>query len=111
MKNPIAHINLISRHNIADEYSVMIEALNAIPNPFPGIIRQVFCDSKACACYEITITENASARQGKLAADAFHTALLNGKQRGHNGIAIVHHHKTIGHLPPWWAGDIGEGGC
>ena len=101
-------IQISSRYNKIFELDAMCAMVNAIPPELCGNVRQIFCDSQACALYEVAVR-----RWDPFAMEAIchalHMAAVQ-SSRGHNGIHVNADDKPHGwsvHLDPWW-GEEGD---
>jgi hypothetical protein len=85
-------VNITSRYQKADELELMRAVILALPSPFCGMVKSIWCDSKACCCYSVVLREWLSSRAFSSAAEiigsCLETTLKSMRPFGHNGIDI-----------------------
>ncbi|RED25553.1 hypothetical protein BJ123_13121 [Rhodopseudomonas thermotolerans] len=95
-------VMLSSRCDKADEYRTMSRMVESVDAPLRRIISDIWCDSKANACYSVTLNP-CTAKDARVIADQLDAACMK-QGGGHNGISIS---GSQGHIEvdPHWAGD------
>ena len=108
-QKPITHrgVLLSSRHDLAEEILVMQRIVDALPADMARRIETIFCDSKACAVYSITV-EN-----GLWHPDLQWTIneVILATSGGHNGVYFDGDAPSGIDLDPDWLGDFEASGA
>lgn len=94
-------IMLSSRYSKAGEYEEMMRIIDSLKPITPRIISQIWCDSKAQACYSITLNDDVTREE----AEFLYSDLSEGLERshiGHNGITIEGPNSQGLDLDPDW---------
>lgn len=98
-------IDISSRYDKAHELEVMAYAVKEMPESARGLIASIFCDSKAQACYSLTL-KPCSRSQAELVARDFERVVLE-KSSGHNGIDVSGATGSSFYLDPNWSFEDG----
>lgn len=92
----VSGVMLSSRYDKADEYKEMKRMVEAVPTALRQKIQQIWCDSKANACYSVTL--DACSKTEAVSIGNF----LQSGSRGHNGIWIDGQKGSGLVLDPYW---------
>jgi len=96
-------VNLSSRYGKARELELMARVVKALPVEYVGLIRSIWCDSKACACYAVSLNGCTSEQSVMLAEQLDHWFCEFSS--GHNGISIDGPAGTSRFVDCHWPGD------
>ena len=92
-----------SRYSVASEFEDMKAVVDAMPDDVRLHVESIWCDSKACAVYSITISLGMNRRGlGEDIRDCFRAGTT-----GFNGL-FLSHGKEDEFFPPEWPGDSEE---
>jgi len=94
---------LSSRYGKADELELMSSVVRALPAELVALIYSIWCDSKACACYSVSLNRCAPDQSEILAEqlDYWFCELSS----GHNGISLNGPVGTSRYIDCNWPGD------
>jgi len=89
-------VSLTSRYDKADELEEMTRMIQGLPMHLTGMVKSIFCDSKATYCYEVDLViwctlDDADAIGRNLTAASV----------GHNGIQMKAGDRTFEVYPYW----------
>jgi hypothetical protein len=91
-----------SRYQKADEVMAMLAVLRRMDDAQIAMIDRVWCDSKAQACYVITVREGVYDEWGDDIRASFHAYCMQ-ENGGHNGFDVVGHDgEEICYQDPEW---------
>ncbi|MFC0683069.1 hypothetical protein [Novosphingobium clariflavum] len=92
-------VELSSRYELEAEFAEMMRVVDALSPLLLSRVQQIWCDSKAGACYAVTMR---AGPWDDSFATGIHAVFMT--QGGHNGIAIQGGPREI-FIEPEWEGD------
>jgi hypothetical protein len=105
-------VNITSRYQKADELDLMRALILALPPPFFGMVKSIWCDSKASCCYSVVLRERFSSpavfpSAAEIIGACLETTLKSMRPFGHNGIdiSVAKHFERSIYLNPNWGDD------
>jgi hypothetical protein len=96
-------VYLSSRHDSPDEIDEMGSIVDALPDAVANRLDTMFCDSKACAWYSVTLKQGAPFER---TAEALHKAFI--AAGGFNGLQVVADNGATREFDPWWPEDTSD---
>lgn len=95
-------VGISSRYQKADEFETMMRMVDAVDAELVGLIDNIWCDSKANACYSVVLNQCTQRQADQIGYQ------LQAASGGHNGI-FIDGEKGVGLvLDPWWPGEPDE---
>jgi hypothetical protein len=93
-------VMLSSRYDVAGEFDCMKAVVDKLPELMARRIESIWCDSKACSFFAITIRSDKFLEQlPQLVENAFRTC------GGFNGLSIYCNGRAAINVDPFWPGD------
>lgn len=96
-------VMLSSRYDKAGEYRAMTRMVEGVDAPLRGFISDIWCDSKANACYSVNLLP-CTYMEARAIADQLDAACMK-HNSGHNGISISGSGGGHIEVDPHWVGD------
>jgi len=96
-------VTISSRYDKADEYEMMASMIEGVAPHLRSLIESLWCDSKATACYSVTLRPCSLAQAREIGRQLEEACLKYGS--GHNGITVEGTRGRSLDIDPNWLGD------